>query len=344
MGAAAARARAGAARTGDAVSHSVRARSGPPTTERLRALGDDLRRVVGRPHDHGARQEGTAARPARRRRDRRRARRRPRPPHPALARGHHHRHSTSSLPHSNPPRIRTDEDSLALIQRLAPHYPDAVIAGILNRQGKRTARGDRFTAAHVGNLRRYRGIPRYEPPAEHPDGELVTIKKAAEILGVAPSTLHRWLTAGIIVGEQLTPGAPWRIRMTDELRARFVEEAPPEYLPMLDATPAARGVSPDGVAACQAWRARSAPRPPWTAKRLANQGRSRASRPLPSRAMNWGAVCRGVQVRRQVHVDHPRLVPHDGLGHPGHRLAALSASVDSRTTRRESPPRRSAPG
>jgi DNA invertase Pin-like site-specific DNA recombinase len=142
------------------------------------------------------------------------------------------------LPRSNPPRIRTDEDCLALIQRLAPHYPDAVIAGILNRQGKRTARGERFTAAHIGNLRRYRHIPRCEPPAERPDGpggELLTIKKAAEVLGVAPSTLHRWLTAGIIVGEQLTPGAPWRIRVTDELRARFVEEAPPGYLPMLEA-------------------------------------------------------------------------------------------------------------
>jgi len=140
-----------------------------------------------------------------------------------------------SLPHSNPPRIRTDEDSLALIRRLAPHYPDAVIAGILNRQGRRTARGERFTAPHVGNLRRYRSIPRCAPPAERSDGELVTIKKAAAILGVAPSTLHRWLIAGIIVGEQLTPGAPWRIRITDELRARFVEEAPPEYLPMLEA-------------------------------------------------------------------------------------------------------------
>jgi DNA invertase Pin-like site-specific DNA recombinase len=140
-----------------------------------------------------------------------------------------------SLPH-NLSRIRTDEDSLALIRRLAPHYSDAVIAGILNRQGRRTAHDERFTAAHVGSLRRYRRIPRWEPPAARPDGELVTIKTAAEILGVAPSTLHRWLSAGIIVGEQLTAGAPWRIRMTDELRARFVEDAPPDYLPMLEAT------------------------------------------------------------------------------------------------------------
>jgi DNA invertase Pin-like site-specific DNA recombinase len=136
---------------------------------------------------------------------------------------------------ASPPRIRTDEDSLALIRRLAPHYPDAVIAGILNRQGKRTARGERFTALHVGCLRRYRNIPRCEPPAERADGALLTIAKAAAVLGVASSTLHRWLIAGIIVGEQLTPGAPWRIRMTDELRARFVEEAPPGYLPMLEA-------------------------------------------------------------------------------------------------------------
>src|SRR3989441_975279 len=89
-----------------------------------------------------------------------------------------------SLPHSNPPRIRTDEDSLALIRRLAPHYPDAVIAGILNRQGRRAVHGERFTAVHVGSLRRYRGIPRCEPPADRPDGELVTIKKAAGILEI----------------------------------------------------------------------------------------------------------------------------------------------------------------
>jgi len=55
------------------------------------------------------------------------------------------------------------------------------------------------------------------------------------MLGVAPSTVHRWLAAGFIAGEQITPGAPWRIRVTEELRASFVEEAPEDYLPMVDA-------------------------------------------------------------------------------------------------------------
>jgi hypothetical protein len=132
--------------------------------------------------------------------------------------------------------IRTDEDTIELLTRLAALYSDDVIAGILNRQGRRTATDERFTAGHVGNLRRYRKIPRFQPQPATTEGDLVTIKKAAEILGIAPSTIHRWLNDGFIAGEQLTPGAPWRIRINDELRARFVEQAPPDYLPMLEAT------------------------------------------------------------------------------------------------------------
>jgi len=134
------------------------------------------------------------------------------------------------------PPIRTDEDTIDLVRRLAVHYPDAVITGILNRQGRRTANGDRFTANKVGNLRRYWQIPRFDPAAVSSEGELVTIKKAAEILGVVPSTVHRWLADGFIAGEQITPGAPWRIRINEEIRGRFVEEVPEGHVPMLEAT------------------------------------------------------------------------------------------------------------
>jgi hypothetical protein len=43
------------------------------------------------------------------------------------------------LPRTKPQILRTDEDTIALVRRLAAHYPDAVIAGILNRQGRKTA-------------------------------------------------------------------------------------------------------------------------------------------------------------------------------------------------------------
>ena len=128
--------------------------------------------------------------------------------------------------------VRTDEDTIALIRRLAVHYPDEVIAGILNRQERKTAYGQRFTANNVASLRQHWKIPRFVKPTTPPEGDLLTIKQVAAALGVATSTVHRWLDDGIIAGEQLTPGAPWRIRVTDELRARVAEEAPEGYLTM----------------------------------------------------------------------------------------------------------------
>jgi hypothetical protein len=141
-----------------------------------------------------------------------------------------------AVPRFKPMGPRTDEDTISLLRRLAALYPDEIIAGILNRQGRKTATGERFTANQVGSLRRYRNIPRFQPPANPPQGELATIRKAAQILGLNTSTIHRWLADGFIAGEQVTPGAPWQIRITDELRARIVEQAPPDYLPMLEAT------------------------------------------------------------------------------------------------------------
>jgi DNA invertase Pin-like site-specific DNA recombinase len=139
-----------------------------------------------------------------------------------------------ALPRSRPATIRTDEDTIALVRRLASHCPDAVIAGILNRQRRTTARGHRFDANRVGNLRRHWRIPCFEPSTQRTDGELMTIKKAAIVLGVAPSTIHRLLNDGSIAGE-LTPGAPWRIRLTDDLKARFNGEAGEDFLPMREA-------------------------------------------------------------------------------------------------------------
>lgn len=122
------------------------------------------------------------------------------------------------------------------------HYPDAQIAGILNRQGRRTARELSFTANRVQGLRHHWNIDCHQPGDDPPEGQLLTVADAATELGLAPSTLHRWLGDGFIRGEQTTPGAPWRIRVTAELRALFVDDAPDGWLAMLEAT-LAYGVS-----------------------------------------------------------------------------------------------------
>ena len=135
-------------------------------------------------------------------------------------------------------RLRTDEDTIDLVRRLAVHYPDAQIAGILNRQNRSTATGLPFTAGRVQGLRHHWNIPCHQPDvhtSENSD-QLFTIVDAAAELKLPPPTLHRWINEGFITGEQLTPGAPWRIRLTDEIRALFVDDAPDGWLAMLEAT------------------------------------------------------------------------------------------------------------
>jgi DNA invertase Pin-like site-specific DNA recombinase len=140
------------------------------------------------------------------------------------------------------PSIRTDEDTIDLLRRLAVHYPDTKIAGILNRQGRRTARGLSYTASRVASLRHHWNIPCHQPTDEPPEGQLLNVTAAARQLGIAPSTLLRWLNDGFVAGEQLTPGAPWRIRLTDELRQMLVDNAPNGWLALHHAS-RALGVS-----------------------------------------------------------------------------------------------------
>jgi DNA invertase Pin-like site-specific DNA recombinase len=130
------------------------------------------------------------------------------------------------------PAIRTDEDTVSLIRRLAVHYPDAQIAGILNRQGRRTARGMSYTASRVQSLRYHRKIPCHQRSDHQPEGELLNVTAAASQLNIAPSTLLRWLNDGFVAGEQVTPGAPWRIRLTGQLRGMLTDTAPDGWVPL----------------------------------------------------------------------------------------------------------------
>jgi DNA invertase Pin-like site-specific DNA recombinase len=132
-----------------------------------------------------------------------------------------------------PDRHILAEDTVELIRRLAEHHPDDQIASILNRQGRRTGQGLPFTRARVQGARFRAGIPAAPPP--DPASDLVTIQQAASELAVTTFTIRRWLHQGLLPGEQTTPNAPWRIRISDELRARFVPDVPDGYLALGDA-------------------------------------------------------------------------------------------------------------
>jgi hypothetical protein len=139
------------------------------------------------------------------------------------------------------PRV-TDEDTLALVKRLATHYDDTTIALILSKQHRRTATGLTWTKTRVKALRISHGVPAHKD--DQPvggviqDDDVVTAEEAGRRLGVSRFTIHRWLREGFIAGEQLTPAAPWRIRITPELRDRVRPDAPDGWLPLAQAAAA----------------------------------------------------------------------------------------------------------
>jgi DNA invertase Pin-like site-specific DNA recombinase len=138
-----------------------------------------------------------------------------------------------ALPRTRPAPVRTDEETVALVRRLAERHPDAAIARILNLQGRKTARGHRFDVNRIAGLRRRQEIPGCpRKPDATPVGEAVSLREAAAALGVAPTTLLRHLQDGLIEGEQVTAGAPWRVRLSDELKARFTNQPSDGYMSM----------------------------------------------------------------------------------------------------------------
>lgn len=122
----------------------------------------------------------------------------------------------------------TAEDTIELVRKLAVEFDDTQIARILNRQRRRSGLDKAFTKSSVMSLRGHHQIPvctrkRATDAREGP----FTADEAARELGVSYHTVHRWLRDGILSGEQLTPGAPWRIVLTEEIRKRLAGDARP---------------------------------------------------------------------------------------------------------------------
>ena len=139
--------------------------------------------------------------------------------------------------HGQTYRQASPEETVALVRRLAAHYDDQTIATVLARQHHRTATGLRPTKRRIAQLRGAHRIPAFVPDAApaSSDGQLVGVHQAAAELEVTPATVYRWLRDGYITGEQPAPGAPWRIRLNAELRAKVAEDAPDGWLPLHDA-------------------------------------------------------------------------------------------------------------
>ena len=143
-------------------------------------------------------------------------------------------------------RYATDPEIVDLVRRLAEEFSDEQIARILHRKGIKTSKGLAFTAHRVTNLRGRPKIPG-RTRAKLQEAHIHTVEQAAERLKISRCTVVHWIELGLLKATQITPGAPWRVELTDEDYRRLTAgDAPAGWL-TLKAAAQALGVSQQTV-------------------------------------------------------------------------------------------------
>ncbi len=109
---------------------------------------------------------------------------------------------------------RTSEDSIEAVRILSLIATDEMIAGVLNRNGHRTGRGNRFTRERIVSLRNQHRIPVHNPDERIKNGWM-TLSEAADYLGVSPRTLRIAAESGEIPGRHPMNDGPWVFSRAD---------------------------------------------------------------------------------------------------------------------------------
>jgi len=108
---------------------------------------------------------------------------------------------------------KTSMDDLELIRRMAVRYGDDEIARVLNKLGRRTGKGKRWSEQRVRSMRRNYTIAGQK--RSKPDPEVLSLARAASHCGVSRTTIKRLVATGLLNKEQVAPWAPWEIRRAD---------------------------------------------------------------------------------------------------------------------------------
>lgn len=94
------------------------------------------------------------------------------------------------------------------IRSLARTCRDRLIAGILNRNGLRTGRGNRWSQERVTSLRTHYKIPNYCPKRAEAEGWM-NLKTAAAQIGISPRSLRLAIERGDIEADHPLSDGPW---------------------------------------------------------------------------------------------------------------------------------------
>jgi DNA invertase Pin-like site-specific DNA recombinase len=102
----------------------------------------------------------------------------------------------------------TAPETLDAVRALARICPDALIANFLNRNGRRTGRGNFWTRERVTALRSHHEIPLYCAERRGREGWL-NLTEAARLIGISARTLRLAVEGGEIKAEHPLPDGPW---------------------------------------------------------------------------------------------------------------------------------------
>jgi DNA invertase Pin-like site-specific DNA recombinase len=108
---------------------------------------------------------------------------------------------------------KTAPDTIELIRQMAVRYSDEEIARVLNKHGRRTGKGNRWTKNRVAAARRRYVINGHRRP--RPDPEVFSLQQAARYCGVSSTTMKRLVASGVLKRDQVAPWAPWEIKRAD---------------------------------------------------------------------------------------------------------------------------------
>jgi hypothetical protein len=101
----------------------------------------------------------------------------------------------------------TDKSIVELVRQLAKQLPDKSIAPVLNRLQLKTGAGNNWTRDRIRTLRSYHRIASYR----NREADMLTLRAAAEKLGVCDQSVRSFIKQGIINAEQVVSFAPWAI-------------------------------------------------------------------------------------------------------------------------------------
>jgi DNA invertase Pin-like site-specific DNA recombinase len=129
-------------------------------------------------------------------------------------------------------RYVTDDDLVEIVRVLARIEPDARIASILNRNQRRTAHGQIWTAKRICSLRNNHAIPVYREGERQARGEM-SVSEGAAALGVTPTTVLRLIRLKQLPATQACVGATWILCRADVERC-VAERKQPATPPTVD--------------------------------------------------------------------------------------------------------------